>query len=143
MNSRSHALLALLLLASPFLAAQKSTRAAQDALAPSSIRWISSTESVPWKQMTVEAASSSAQISTAQTSVNVLPSAKRIAVSGGPFNEIVAFANPDGSQVLEFENDSEQPLDATLRSGGILYRLHVPAKSMNTVTLSAQGIQRR
>jgi hypothetical protein len=66
MNSRSHALLACLLLASSFLAAQESARAAQDALAPSSIRWISSTESAPWTQMTVEAASSSAQISTAQ-----------------------------------------------------------------------------
>jgi glucosylceramidase len=76
-------------------------------------------------------------------SANVLPGAKRIAVSGGPFNEIVAFANPDGSQVLEFENDSDQPVDATLQSGGRLYRLPVPAKSMNTVTLSAQGIQRR
>ena len=76
-------------------------------------------------------------------SANVLPGAKRIAVSGGPFNEIVAFANPDDSQVLEFENDSDQPVDATLQSGGRLYRLPVPAKSMNTVTLSAQGIQRR
>jgi hypothetical protein len=37
-------------------------------------------------------------------SANILPGAKRVAVSGIPFNEIVAFANPDGSQVLKFEN---------------------------------------
>ena len=71
-------------------------------------------------------------------SASVLPGARRITVSGGPFPQIVAFANPNGNQVLEFENDSEQSLDATLQSGGKLYLLRVPAKSMNTVTLAAQ-----
>ena len=73
-------------------------------------------------------------------SASVLPGARRIAVSGGPFPQIVAFANPNASQVLEFENDSTQPVDATLQSASKLYRLHVPAKSMNTVTLAAQPI---
>jgi len=63
--------------------------------------------------------------------------------SGGPFQQIVAFSNPNGSQILEFENDSDQLLDATLQTGGKLYRLHVPAKSMNTVTRSVQSITRR
>lgn len=76
-------------------------------------------------------------------SASVLAGAKRIAVSGGPFQQIVAFSNPNGSQILEFENDSGQLLDATLQTGGKLYRLHVPAKSMNTVTLSAQSFTRR
>jgi glucosylceramidase len=71
-------------------------------------------------------------------SASVLPGARRIAVSGGPFPQIVAFANPSGSQVVEFENESDQPVDATLQSAGQLYRLAVPAKSMNTVILSVR-----
>jgi hypothetical protein len=50
---------------------------------------------------------------------------------------------PNGSQILKFENDSDHLLDATLQTGGKLYRLHVPAKTMNTVTLSAQSFTRR
>jgi glucosylceramidase len=78
-------------------------------------------------------------------SASVLPGARRIAVTGGPFKSIVAFVNSSsaGSQVVQFENDSGQPMDATLQTGGKLYRLHVPAKSMNTVTLSAQSSTRR
>jgi hypothetical protein len=34
---------------------------------------------------------------------NILSGTKRIVVSGVFFNEIVAFANPDRSQVIEFE----------------------------------------
>jgi O-glycosyl hydrolase len=59
-------------------------------------------------------------------------------ITGGTFQEIVAFANPNGSLVIYFENDSDQPVDATFETNGKLYRLHVPAKSMNTFTLSAQ-----
>jgi glucosylceramidase len=70
-------------------------------------------------------------------SASVLPGARRIAVNGGQFKSIVAFANPNGSQVVEFENDSDQPVDATLPFDGKFYLLHVPAMSMNTVTLAA------
>jgi glucosylceramidase len=68
-------------------------------------------------------------------SANVLPGAKRIAVSGGPFPLIAAFLNPSGEKVLEFENDSEKTMTATIESGGRFYPLQVPAKSMNTVTI--------
>ena len=72
-------------------------------------------------------------------SANVLPGAKRIAVSGGPFAEIAAFRNPLGTKVLEFENDSEKTAVATIESGGKLYQLSVPAQSMNTVTIPAEN----
>ena len=61
MNLRPHALLACLLLAA-------SSVHAQDAPAPASLRWISSTQSAPWKQMPVEPAPSSAQTSAARIS---------------------------------------------------------------------------
>jgi O-glycosyl hydrolase len=68
-------------------------------------------------------------------SANVLPGARRIAVSGGAFKDLAAFRNPSGSKVLEFENGSDEPVVATIQSSGKLYRLAVPAKSMNTVIL--------
>ncbi len=40
-------------------------------------------------------------------SATVRPGARRIAVSGGPFKEVVAFQNPDGSKVLAFANDTD------------------------------------
>src|ERR1039458_4114876 len=58
MKCRSPALLACLLLAA-------SSIPAQDRLAPASVRWISSTESAPWKQVPIEPAPSSAQTSSA------------------------------------------------------------------------------
>jgi glucosylceramidase len=68
-------------------------------------------------------------------SANVLPGAKRIAVSGGPFPDIVAFQNPSGSKVVLFENATAQAVLAALTtSSGPVY-LDVPAMSMNTVTL--------
>ncbi len=72
-------------------------------------------------------------------SANVLPGAKRISVSGGPFPLIAAFRNPLGTKVLEFENDTEKTVTATIESGGKLYPLQVPAKSMNTVTIPAEN----
>jgi glucosylceramidase len=68
-------------------------------------------------------------------SATVLPGARRIAVSGGPFKEVVAFQNPDGSKVLAFANDTAQTVSATVAVGATSLRLDVPAQSMNTVIL--------
>ena len=68
-------------------------------------------------------------------SATVLPGARRIAVSGGPFKEVVAFQNPEGSQVLAFVNNTDQPVSAALAVGATPLRLDVPAQSMNTVIL--------
>ncbi|MGA7831896.1 MAG: glycoside hydrolase family 30 beta sandwich domain-containing protein [Terracidiphilus sp.] len=72
-------------------------------------------------------------------SASVLPGAVRIAVTGGPFREIAAFKNPSGTTVLEFENDSEKTVAATIQIGGKFYELQVPANSMNTVTIQAKN----
>ncbi len=71
MNIRPHALLACLLLAA-------SSVHAQDAPAPASLRWISSTQSAPWEQMPVEAVASSAQTSAARISTAQTPAATAI-----------------------------------------------------------------
>lgn len=68
-------------------------------------------------------------------SATVLPGAHRIAVSGGPFKEVVAFQNPDGSKVLAFANNTNQTVSATLAIGATSLRMDVPAQSMNTVIL--------
>ena len=68
-------------------------------------------------------------------SATVLPGARRIAVSGGPFKETVAFENTDGSRVLAFANDTAQTVSATVAVGATALRLDVPAQSMNTVIL--------
>ncbi|HLP77565.1 MAG TPA: glycoside hydrolase family 30 beta sandwich domain-containing protein, partial [Candidatus Paceibacterota bacterium] len=66
-------------------------------------------------------------------SATVLPGARRIAVDGGPFKEIVAFQNPDGSKVLAFANGTDQTVSVAVQTGGGTFRLDVPAKSMNTL----------
>jgi glucosylceramidase len=68
-------------------------------------------------------------------SATVLPGARRIAVSGGPFKSVVAFQNRDGSKVLLIANDTDQVVSATLDTGTTPVRLDVPAQSMNTVIL--------
>ena len=68
-------------------------------------------------------------------SATVLPGARRIAVSGGPFKEMVAFENLDGSKVFAFANDTAQTVSATLAIGATSRRMDVPAQSMNTVIL--------
>ena len=68
-------------------------------------------------------------------SATVLPGARRIAVSGGPFKEVVAFENPDGSKVLAFANDTAQTVSAAVAIGATSLRMDVPAQSMNTVIL--------
>ena len=68
-------------------------------------------------------------------SATVLPGARRIAVSGGPFKEMVAFENTDGSKVLAFANNTMQTVSATVTVGAASLRLDVPAQSMNTVIL--------
>jgi len=67
-------------------------------------------------------------------SATVLPGARRIAVTG-PFKNIVAFQNPDGSKVVQFENDTDQVVSADVNVGSSPARLEVPAKSMNTLTV--------
>jgi glucosylceramidase len=68
-------------------------------------------------------------------SARVLPGAHRIAVSGGPFNQMVAFQNPDGSRVLIISNNTDHNVSSTLNADGTLVRLEIPAQSMNTITL--------
>ncbi|MEO7934515.1 MAG: glycoside hydrolase family 30 beta sandwich domain-containing protein [Chthoniobacterales bacterium] len=68
-------------------------------------------------------------------SATVMPGARRIAVSGGPFQKTVAFQNPDGSKVLAFANDTDRPVSAAVEAGGSTFQMDVPALSMNTVIL--------
>jgi glucosylceramidase len=68
-------------------------------------------------------------------SAMVLPGARRIAASGGPFKEIVAFQNADGSQVLAFANNTDQMISATVQAGAASFQVDVPAKSMNTIVI--------
>jgi len=68
-------------------------------------------------------------------SSTVLPGARRIAVSGGPFKQAVAFQNTDGSKVLAFANDTAQTVSATMAIGATSLHLDVPAQSLNTVVI--------
>jgi glucosylceramidase len=68
-------------------------------------------------------------------SATVMPGARRIAVDGGPFKRVVAFRNPDGSRVLQIENDAAAVVSATLDSGGARVQVEVPPLSMNTFML--------
>ena len=68
-------------------------------------------------------------------SANVLPGAKRIAVSGGPFSNVVAFLNPSGEKVVIFANDSAQVTPCELETRHARVNLTVPARSMNTIVL--------
>ncbi len=70
-------------------------------------------------------------------SARVLPGAVRISVNVGTFTDLVAFRNPGGEKVLEFENDKDATESATIESGGRVYRVTVPAKSMNTIVVPA------
>jgi len=70
-------------------------------------------------------------------SAYVLPGAHRIAVGGGPFHRIVGFRNLSGNEVVEFANEGNDNVEATIERKGIAYRLIVPAQSMNTVILPA------
>jgi glucosylceramidase len=70
-------------------------------------------------------------------SATVLPGARRIAVTDGPFKNAVAFQNPSGTKVLLFENDSPQPAPAILDTGLSQVWLTVPPRSMNTITINA------
>jgi glucosylceramidase len=68
-------------------------------------------------------------------SATVMPGARRIAVSGGSFKQMVAFQNPDGSKVLAFANDTDKPVSAAIKVGGATFQMKVPALSMNTLLL--------
>ncbi len=68
-------------------------------------------------------------------SATVKPGARRIAVSGGPLKQVVAFQNPDGSKVLAFANGADQTVSVTLQVGEMPVQMDVPAKSINTVVL--------
>lgn len=65
----------------------------------------------------------------------VLPGAKRIGLSDGPFKQAVAFRNPSGDEVIEFENESKEAVTATIDVDGVLRRLVVPAQSMNSLVI--------
>jgi glucosylceramidase len=67
-------------------------------------------------------------------SANVLPGARRVKVSGWPL-KVSAFVNPGGDEVIEFANDSDAASPMTLAVGGRAYRMAVPGRSMNTVTI--------
>jgi glucosylceramidase len=68
-------------------------------------------------------------------SAAVQPGARRIAVSGGPFQTCVAFQNPDGGKVLLLSNPSEHAVSAWVAAEDGLCHLEVPAFSMNTLFL--------
>lgn len=68
-------------------------------------------------------------------SATVRPGAKRIAVSGGPIKDVVAFQNPDGSKVLAFANKTDQAVSVTVEDKAAALQLYVPAQSMNTVVI--------
>ena len=68
-------------------------------------------------------------------SAAVLPGARRIAVNGGSFTNAVGFLNPLGSEVLVFANEADQDVSADLETDGVVVKLDVPAKSMNTVII--------
>ncbi len=68
-------------------------------------------------------------------SANVLPGAKRIAVSRGPFKNAVAFLNPSGKKVVLFANETDKSVAAEIEVGDSRTALDVPAQSMNTVIL--------
>jgi glucosylceramidase len=68
-------------------------------------------------------------------SATLRSSARRIGVSGGPFKDVVAFQNPDGSKVLAFANGTDQASSVVLQVGESPVQLDVPAKSINTVIL--------
>ena len=65
----------------------------------------------------------------------VMSGAKRIAVSGGSFKNVVGFLNPSGSKVIIFQNDSDQIISTELVVGSSCFKLDVPANSMNTVIM--------
>jgi glucosylceramidase len=71
-------------------------------------------------------------------SAAVQPGAKRIAVSGGPFKNVVGFLNPSGSKVVIFQNDANFPVSAEIEIGDYSVEVEAPAKSMNTVTLPSK-----
>ena len=68
-------------------------------------------------------------------SSRVLPGARRIGLSPGPFKEAVAFRNASGSEVIEFENEGKEPVTATLEVNGVVSRLVVPPQSLNSVEI--------
>lgn len=68
-------------------------------------------------------------------SATVMPGARRIAVSGGPVKDVVAFQNPDGSKVLALANGTDQTVSVGVQAGETPVQLDVPAKSINTVII--------
>lgn len=70
-------------------------------------------------------------------SATVMPGARRIAVSGGPFKNVVAFLNPAGTRVIVFANDSEKAVPAEIDTGSSRVKIEALAKSMNTVIIPA------
>jgi glucosylceramidase len=70
-------------------------------------------------------------------SATVMPGARRIAVSGGPFKNVVAFLNPTGTRVIVFANDSEKAVPAEIDTGCSRVKIEALAKSMNTVIIPA------
>jgi len=69
-------------------------------------------------------------------SANVLPGARRIGVTGGLPTGAVAFVNPSGNVVVEFENQSPKPLVVGLTARNHAYQMEVPARSMDTVIIA-------
>ncbi|MFZ4457047.1 MAG: glycoside hydrolase family 30 protein [Bacteroidales bacterium] len=65
----------------------------------------------------------------------VMPGAKRIAVSGGAFKNVVGFQNPSGSKILIFQNEAAQTVATEILIGSTYIKLEVPANSMNTVVI--------
>jgi glucosylceramidase len=68
-------------------------------------------------------------------SATVRPGAQRIAATNGPFKQVVAFQNPDGSRVLLLGNDTQNDIATVVDAAGTRVSFTVPAQSMNTLIL--------
>ena len=66
----------------------------------------------------------------------VLPGAKRLE-TGGMFNDLVAFRNPDQRLVVVVRNDSRREKSITIAVGEKTMVLTLPADSFNTIVLPA------
>jgi glucosylceramidase len=65
----------------------------------------------------------------------VLPGAKRVAVSGGPLAEVVAFREPNGDVVVLMENAGKAAVPVVVAVGERRVKMEVAAESMNTVVV--------
>jgi glucosylceramidase len=64
----------------------------------------------------------------------VLPGAKRL-LTGGEFENLLAFRNADGSLVLVIRNDSDAETEKTVKIDGKLLKINLKRQSINTIQI--------